>query len=44
MSMREMIEQMVEKTKGGTTFIAELMNGRKRNRMDHLACFVAGVL
>jgi len=43
-SMREMIEQMVEKTKGGTTFIAELMNGRKRNRMDHLACFVAGML
>mmetsp|Transcript_108254 Transcript_108254/g.312856 ORF Transcript_108254/g.312856 Transcript_108254/m.312856 type:complete len:943 (-) Transcript_108254:23-2851(-) len=43
-SMREMIEQMVTKTKGGTTFIAELLNGRKRNRMDHLACFVAGML
>lgn len=43
-AMKEMMDQMVEKTAGGLRFIAELESGRKRNRMDHLACFVAGML
>ncbi|CAK9076513.1 unnamed protein product [Durusdinium trenchii] len=43
-AMKEMFDQMVSKTAGGLQFLAELEGGRKRNRMDHLACFVAGML
>ena len=43
-AMNEMMDKMVEKTAGGLSFIAELESGHKRNRMDHLACFVAGML
>ncbi|CAJ1390095.1 unnamed protein product [Effrenium voratum] len=43
-AMQEMMDQMVVKTAGGLQFVAELEGGRRRNRMDHLACFVAGML
>lgn len=43
-AMKEMFDQMVSKTAGGLQFLAELEGGQKRNRMDHLACFVAGML
>merc|ERR1740121_2189828 len=43
-SMREMIEQLVVKTASGLTFLAEKDNGKQRLRMDHLACFVSGML
>jgi len=43
-AMREMQEKLVFKTAGGSTFVAESDNGRPRMRMDHLACFVAGML
>jgi mannosyl-oligosaccharide alpha-1,2-mannosidase len=42
--MKEMIERLVMKTAGGLTFIAEEENSRSRHRMDHLACFVSGML
>merc|ERR1719162_1781048 len=42
--MAEMHDQMVVTTRGGLLYIAELENGRQRHRMDHLACFVAGML
>lgn len=43
-AMRETQEQLVVKTEGGLTFIAEKDEGRQRHRMDHLACFVGGML
>lgn len=43
-AMKEMVEQLVVKTAGGHTFIAEKDNDRQLPRMDHLACFVAGML
>lgn len=43
-AMNEMMDQMVVKTKGGLSFLAELEGGQQRMRMDHLACFVAGML
>jgi len=43
-AMREMKEKLVFKTQGGRTFVAESDNNRPRMRMDHLACFVAGML
>jgi len=43
-AMKETMEQLVVTTKGGLTFISEKDGGRPRMRMDHLACFVAGML
>eukprot|EP00930_Biecheleria_cincta_P045343 TRINITY_DN31262_c0_g1_i1.p1 TRINITY_DN31262_c0_g1~~TRINITY_DN31262_c0_g1_i1.p1 ORF type:complete len:945 (-),score=148.70 TRINITY_DN31262_c0_g1_i1:11-2845(-) len=43
-AMQEMMDRMVVTTAGGLKFVAELDGGRTRNRMDHLACFVAGML
>lgn len=43
-SMKAMIEKLVKKTAGGLTYVAELEHGHIRDRMDHLACFVAGML
>ncbi|CAE8685204.1 unnamed protein product [Polarella glacialis] len=43
-AMNEMMDNMVVRTAGGLRFLAELENGQKRMRMDHLACFVAGML
>merc|ERR1711957_564923 len=39
-----MIDQLVRTTQGGLTYICEKDNGNLRHRMDHLACFVAGML
>lgn len=43
-AIRDMISELVLKTKGGRTFVAEKNNGKPVNRMDHLACFVGGML
>jgi mannosyl-oligosaccharide alpha-1,2-mannosidase len=43
-AMREMLDQLVRKTNGGLTYICEKDNNNLRHRMDHLACFVAGML
>lgn len=43
-AMGEMMDRMVVTTAGGLKFLAELDGGTRRNRMDHLACFVAGML
>jgi len=42
--MDEMMAQLVLKTRGGLTFIAEKEGGRLSHRMDHLTCFVGGML
>lgn len=43
-SMREMKEQLIERSAGGHTFIAQKEDGEKIPKMDHLACFVPGML
>jgi len=43
-AMREMMDKLVFRTKGGTLFVAELEGGIPNYKMDHLACFVAGML
>lgn len=43
-AMQEMMQRLIGKTNGGLTYIAEEKNGRKMNKMDHLACFVGGML
>ncbi|CAE7932890.1 alpha-Man-Ia, partial [Symbiodinium necroappetens] len=43
-AMKEMMDTMVVRTSSGLQFVAELEGTRQRNRMDHLACFVAGML
>ncbi|CAE7463270.1 alpha-Man-Ia, partial [Symbiodinium pilosum] len=43
-AMKEMMDTMVVTTSSGLQFVAELEGPRQRNRMDHLACFVAGML
>jgi mannosyl-oligosaccharide alpha-1,2-mannosidase len=43
-AMREMLDELVKKTDGGLTYICEKDNNQLRHRMDHLACFVAGML
>lgn len=45
LAMDEMHEKLVKKTRGGEVFIAESgWSGEIARRMDHLACFVAGML
>mmetsp|Transcript_1529 Transcript_1529/g.4487 ORF Transcript_1529/g.4487 Transcript_1529/m.4487 type:complete len:515 (-) Transcript_1529:178-1722(-) len=43
-AMREMMDSLVFRTQGGTTFVAESDGGMPSYKMDHLACFVAGML
>jgi len=43
-AMREMMDKLVFRTKGGTLFVADLEHGSPKYKMDHLACFVAGML
>eukprot|EP00932_Pfiesteria_piscicida_P009409 SRR837773.20137.p1 GENE.SRR837773.20137~~SRR837773.20137.p1 ORF type:complete len:276 (-),score=87.59 SRR837773.20137:94-846(-) len=43
-SMLEMQDQLVHRTRGGRTFVGELEDGAPRLKMDHLACFVPGML
>jgi len=43
-SMNAMINELVRKTRGGLTYICEQEGGALRHRMDHLACFVGGML
>mmetsp|Transcript_29211 Transcript_29211/g.58298 ORF Transcript_29211/g.58298 Transcript_29211/m.58298 type:complete len:332 (-) Transcript_29211:122-1117(-) len=42
-AMREMQDKLVLKTSGGLTFVAE-SNPSVRHRMDHLGCFIPGML
>jgi mannosyl-oligosaccharide alpha-1,2-mannosidase len=43
-AMAEMLDQLIQKTAGGLTYVCEKDAGHLRHRMDHLACFVAGML
>jgi len=44
LAMSEMLDTLVKKSAGGLTYVCEKDNGNVRHRMDHLACFVAGML
>lgn len=43
-AMAEMQSRLVLKTRGGLRYVAEENNGRQTHKMDHLACFVGGML
>jgi len=43
-AMKEMMDGLVQETEGGLTYVAEKDNGHLKHRMDHLACFVGGML
>ena len=43
-AMNEMMDRLIVKTRQGTVFVAEENAGRRLDRMDHLACFVTGML
>jgi len=45
-AMNEMMSRLLVTTKKGTKFIAEeqTLNGKRLDRMDHLVCFVPGML
>mmetsp|Transcript_6179 Transcript_6179/g.15115 ORF Transcript_6179/g.15115 Transcript_6179/m.15115 type:complete len:693 (-) Transcript_6179:23-2101(-) len=43
-AMREMMQRLVLKTQGGLTYVAEEQSGQVKHKMDHLACFVGGML
>ena len=42
--MNEMMDRLVVKTDRRTWFVAEEANGKRVDKMDHLACFVPGML
>mmetsp|Transcript_57151 Transcript_57151/g.121503 ORF Transcript_57151/g.121503 Transcript_57151/m.121503 type:complete len:745 (+) Transcript_57151:272-2506(+) len=43
-AMKEMMQRLILKTQGGLTYIAEEQSGKTKHKMDHLACFVGGML
>jgi len=43
-AMNKAFQRLIFTTKGGLTYIAEEKNGRVDHKMDHLACFVGGML
>eukprot|EP00746_Dinoflagellata_sp_MGD_P165945 gnl/MRDRNA2_/MRDRNA2_95517_c0_seq1.p1 gnl/MRDRNA2_/MRDRNA2_95517_c0~~gnl/MRDRNA2_/MRDRNA2_95517_c0_seq1.p1 ORF type:complete len:717 (+),score=131.82 gnl/MRDRNA2_/MRDRNA2_95517_c0_seq1:51-2201(+) len=43
-AMSEMKARLIKKTRGGLTYIVEEQNGNPSHKMDHLACFAAGML
>eukprot|EP00927_Polykrikos_kofoidii_P067373 TRINITY_DN62869_c0_g1_i1.p1 TRINITY_DN62869_c0_g1~~TRINITY_DN62869_c0_g1_i1.p1 ORF type:complete len:709 (-),score=118.70 TRINITY_DN62869_c0_g1_i1:75-2123(-) len=43
-AMNKMEERLILKTSGGLTYVAEEKGGRIDHKMDHLACFVGGML
>jgi len=43
-AMKEMHRRLVRRTAGGLTYLAEENNGIVQHKMDHLACFVGGML
>ncbi|CAJ1355207.1 unnamed protein product, partial [Effrenium voratum] len=43
-AMGKAFQRLIFTTKGGLTYIAEEKNGRADHKMDHLACFVGGML
>eukprot|EP00928_Gymnodinium_smaydae_P038596 TRINITY_DN26599_c0_g1_i1.p1 TRINITY_DN26599_c0_g1~~TRINITY_DN26599_c0_g1_i1.p1 ORF type:complete len:670 (+),score=97.09 TRINITY_DN26599_c0_g1_i1:177-2186(+) len=43
-AMREMHERLILRTSGGLVYVAEENNHRIDHKMDHLACFVGGML
>jgi len=44
LTVKEMVSQLVVRTQGGLTFITEKESGKPKFKMDHLACFVSGML
>jgi len=43
-AMSKMMDRLIFTTSGGLTYIAEEKNGVADHKMDHLACFVGGML
>lgn len=43
-AMDKMMSRLIFTSKGGLTYIAEEKNSRTDHKMDHLACFVGGML
>jgi len=43
-AMDEMQQRLILRTQGGLTYVAEENNNRITHKMDHLACFVGGML
>eukprot|EP00933_Yihiella_yeosuensis_P050702 TRINITY_DN4849_c0_g2_i1.p1 TRINITY_DN4849_c0_g2~~TRINITY_DN4849_c0_g2_i1.p1 ORF type:complete len:536 (+),score=114.93 TRINITY_DN4849_c0_g2_i1:223-1608(+) len=43
-AMKQMMARLIKRTQGGLTYIAEEKGGRIDDKMDHLACFVGGML
>lgn len=43
-AMEEMETRLLKRTKNNLTYIAELKDGRILDKMDHLVCFVGGML
>eukprot|EP00401_Gymnodinium_catenatum_P038727 CAMPEP_0117458532 /NCGR_PEP_ID=MMETSP0784-20121206/983_1 /TAXON_ID=39447 /ORGANISM="" /LENGTH=689 /DNA_ID=CAMNT_0005252061 /DNA_START=40 /DNA_END=2106 /DNA_ORIENTATION=- len=43
-AMHAMHDRLILKTNGQLTYVAEENNGRVQSKMDHLACFVGGML
>jgi len=43
-AMDEMQQRLIKKTRSGLVYIAEENKGKTRHKMDHLACFVGGML
>eukprot|EP00930_Biecheleria_cincta_P027934 TRINITY_DN19516_c0_g2_i1.p1 TRINITY_DN19516_c0_g2~~TRINITY_DN19516_c0_g2_i1.p1 ORF type:complete len:700 (+),score=129.99 TRINITY_DN19516_c0_g2_i1:24-2102(+) len=43
-AMDKMMQRLIFQTRGGLTYIAEEKGGNPDHKMDHLACFVGGML
>jgi mannosyl-oligosaccharide alpha-1,2-mannosidase len=43
-AMKEMIDKLIKKSKNNLTYIIELQYDYKINKMDHLTCFIPGML
>ena len=43
-SVEAMLQHLYSTTPSGTAYIADLDNGQKEHKMDHLVCFVPGML
>jgi len=43
-AMKGMIQKLIQRTQDNLTYIDEMENGQYKNKMDHLACFSAGML
>eukprot|EP00761_Pharyngomonas_kirbyi_P012292 gb/GECH01012319.1/.p1 GENE.gb/GECH01012319.1/~~gb/GECH01012319.1/.p1 ORF type:complete len:627 (+),score=170.18 gb/GECH01012319.1/:1-1881(+) len=43
-SMQGVVDQLVQKSKEGLTYVAERNGNQLKHKMDHLACFTSGML